>query len=272
MIDNPLNKRSDYPECYSPEVLFGISRIESRASLNVSGGIKVKGIDHWRAYEISWVDDSGKPEVRIGEFFFDIDSRNIIESKSLKLYLNSFNQEKFLDESHLKRKITDDLSDISGSEVGVLLHRLDSANALEIMVRKGRSIDVEKVSKTQGKPDSIPIGTSDIIVENEQLHSDIFRSLCPVTGQPDWASFQIEYSGRKICASDLLTYLCSYRNHAGYHEECTELIFHDIYLKCEPQSLSISLNFLRRGGIDINIYRSTKEFVAEALMTRLIRQ
>ena len=183
----------------------------------------------------------------MGEFFFDINSRNIIESKSLKLYLNSFNGENFRDEGDVKRK-------------------------LNIMIRNGRSIDAEKISKAHKDPDSVSINTSDIIVEGEKLHSDLFRSVCPITGQPDWASFQVEYSGKQICASDLLTYLCSYRDHPGYHEECTERVFHDIYRRCEPSSLSISLNFLRRGGIDINIYRSTNELTAKEIMTRLVRQ
>ena len=272
MASNPLNKRSEYPEGYSPNILFGISRSDSRSLIKINSNLSLKGIDHWRAYEISWIDDSGKTEVRIGEFFFDIDSKNIIESKSLKLYLNSFNGENFQDEDDVKCKIIDDLSKLSGSKVNVSFYKLDSANILDIMIRGGRSIDGEKISKIQKDPDSVSIATSDIIVENERLYSDLFRSVCPVTAQPDWASFQIEYSGNKICASDLLTYLCSYRNHSAYHEECTESIFYDIFAKCKPLSLSISLNFLRRGGIDINIYRSTKELAAKELMTRRIRQ
>ena len=272
MADNPLNKKSDYPKGYSPDVLFGISRLDSRSSLNLDSSLNVKGIDHWRAYEISWINDSGKTEVRVGEFFFAINSKNIIESKSLKLYLNSFNGENFRDEGDVKRKIIDDLSNLSGSKVDVAFYKLDSAINLNIMIRNGRSIDAEKISKAHKDPDSVAINTSDIIVEGEKLHSDLFRSVCPITGQPDWASFQVEYSGKQICASDLLTYLCSYRDHPGYHEECTERVFHDIYRRCEPSSLSISLNFLRRGGIDINIYRSTNELTAEEIMTRLVRQ
>ena len=168
-------------------------------------------------------------------------------------------------------KDSQDLSDVEEDDINLDIEPQPAIN-LNIMIRNGRSIDAEKISKAHKDPDSVSINTSDIIVEGEKLHSDLFRSVCPITGQPDWASFQVEYSGKQICASDLLTYLCSYRDHPGYHEECTERVFHDIYRRCGPSSLSISLNFLRRGGIDINIYRSTNELTAEEIMTRLVRQ
>tara|TARA_B100001250_G_scaffold101432_1_gene85253 strand:+ start:300 stop:1118 length:819 start_codon:yes stop_codon:yes gene_type:complete len=272
MPGNPLNERSEFPRRYSPEVLFAIPRDISRSSVGIDERFNIKGVDHWRAYEISWIDDSGKTEVRVGEIFFDLTSKNIIESKSLKLYLNSFNEEVFISEEDIKEKIIDDLSRVSESEVSVLLHKLNCGDSLEIMRRTGRSIDNEKISNVSSQPNILALDASDITVTDERLYSDLFRSICPITGQPDWASFQIEYSGGKISECGLLSYLCSFRAHGAYHEECAERIFYDIYVRCRPTELSISLNFLRRGGIDINVYRSTKKLNSNALMTRLIRQ
>ena len=272
MAKNPLSEQSNFPKCYSPQVLFGISRLSSRVSLGINKDFDIKGIDHWRAYEVSWRDTSGKTEVRVGEFFFNVESKNIIESKSLKLYLHSFNEERFSNEEDVKKKMAADLSSVSGSKVFVSLHTLDSIRLLEIKSRVGRSIDNETVSSVPNKPDNLLLDTFDTVVEGEQLYSDLFRSVCPVTGQPDWGSFQVKYSGAKICESGLLSYLCSYRTHDAYHEECAEQIFHDILAQCCPKELLVSLNFLRRGGIDINVYRSTEKLSVSALMTRLVRQ
>ena len=272
MLSNPLNKRSTFPRRYSPEVLFGIPRGDARSSLAVDKQLNLNGIDHWRAYEVSWINDSGKTEVRVGEFFFDVNSKNIIESKSLKLYLNSFNEEIFTNEKDIIERIIDDLSSVSGLKVSVCFYKLNCVKSLEIAQRAGRSIDGEKIYDISNKPDNSSLDISDITVENEQLYSDLFRSICPVTGQPDWASFHIKYSGNKICEFGLLSYLCSFRTHGAYHEECAEQIFSDIFTQCRPSDLLISLNFLRRGGIDINVYRSIKELKRHTLMTRLLRQ
>lgn len=229
------------------------------------------GIDHWHAYELSWLDARGIPQVAIAEFFFNSNSENLIESKSLKLYLNSFNSEQYAQSDDLVAIIARDLSAVSKSEVKVVLNELDEIENSSAG-RSGKSIDKCAVSVLGASPDDSMLQTVSGMVHDEQLYSDLFRSNCPVTGQPDWASFEIRYSGPRIEQSSLLSYLCSYRQHLGYHEECAERIFRDIILQCQPQELRIGLNFLRRGGLDINVYRSTEPVTSDSVNPRLARQ
>jgi 7-cyano-7-deazaguanine reductase len=272
MAENPLGESSNYPRQYSPDILYPIPRWPARSLLDIDKKIKMYGIDHWHAYEIYWLDSAGKPNIRIGEFFFNAESENLVESKSLKLYLNSINNEKFAKEADVQQRITEDLSKISQSEVKVVLLPAENSESSDLSARVGRSIDKESISVIDGEPDESFLKIGDDLVFDEELYSDLFRSNCPVTGQPDWASFQIEYTGPKIDRGSLLQYLCSYRNHQGYHEECCERVFRDISLKCRPTDLTISLNFLRRGGLDINVYRSSQVMTSDLVKPRLGRQ
>ena len=272
MTDNPLGSHSPHPKKYQPDVLYPIPRWASRSLLDIDKKVLMYGLDHWQAYELSWLDSRGKPQVAIGEFFFNSDSENIVESKSLKLYLNSLNQETYKDVERVRSLIEQDLSSVSKSEVKVAIHALDDIEADDIGARAGRSIDYSQIKQSQAVSDAELISIEEGAVDDEILFSDLFRSNCPVTGQPDWASIEVRYTGKKINESSLLSYLVSFRDHQGYHEECAERIFRDIMLKCQPSELRVGMNFLRRGGLDINVYRSTAPVTSDSVNSRLIRQ
>lgn len=272
MTENPLGSQTEHPKQYRPEVLYPIPRWASRSLLDIDKKILMYGLDHWQAYEVSWLNDSGKPQVAIGEFYFNSDSENIVESKSLKLYLNSLNQERYSNIEVVRSLIERDLSGVSRSEVMVLMHPLDEAGDDGFCARAGRSIDHIDVELRATQPDLQLLTIADADVDDEVLYSDLFRSNCPVTGQPDWASIELRYTGKKIIESSLLEYLISFREHQGYHEECAERIFRDIMLRCQPSELRIGMNFLRRGGLDINVYRSTAPVTSDSVNSRLIRQ
>ena len=272
MADNPLGEQISSPDQYAPDILYPIARWASRSLLDTDKKLRMFGIDHWHAYELSWLDPDGKPQVAMGEFYFNSDSENIVESKSLKLYLNSLNRERYAGVSILKAVIVKDLSAISGSEVKVDIHRLDEIEDNGNYVRPGRSIDGSPMQQYSSAADPGLLQTIDTEVEDEQLHSDLFKSNCPVTGQPDWASVEIRYTGKKIDESRLLTYLISFREHQGFHEECAERAFRDIMLQCQPSELRVAMNFVRRGGLDINVYRSTEPVRSDSVNSRTIRQ
>ncbi len=272
MTDNPLGSQTEHPKKYQPDVLYPIPRWASRSLLDIEKKVLMYGLDHWQAYELSWLNVSGKPEVAIGEFYFNSESENIVESKSLKLYLNSLNQERYKSAEAVRSIIEQDLSAISRSEVKVMLHALDEIEIDPLGGRAGRSIDNLDVEIDCHQPDAqlLELGTED--VDDEVLYSDLFRSNCPVTGQPDWASVELRYTGKKIDESSLLKYLISFREHQGYHEECAERIFRDIMLGCQPTELRVGMNFVRRGGLDINVYRATTPVTSDSVNSRLIRQ
>ena len=272
MTDNPLGSQTEHPKQYQPEVLYPISRMVSRSLLGIDKKIRMFGLDHWQAYELSWLSSSGKPQVGIGEFYFNSESENIVESKSLKLYLNSLNQERYKNKETVRSLIENDLSLVSCSEVKVEIHSLDEIEDEVFSARVGKCIDHVDVELIAQQPDSQLLNITDVDSDDEVLYSDLFRSNCPVTGQPDWASVEIRYTGKKISESSLLEYLISFREHLGYHEECAERIFRDIMLECEPSELRVGMNFLRRGGLDINVYRSTAAVTSDSVNSRLIRQ
>ena len=272
MAENPLGEQVSNPARYAPDILYPIARWASRSLLDIDKKILMFGIDHWHAYELSWLDASGKPQVGIGEFFFNSDSPNIVESKSLKLYLNSLNQERYAEPSELRRVLEKDLTRVSESEVKIEIHELDDVDDIHAGIRAGKSIDQHPIVNYSEPAESKLLRTEDSEVIDEQLYSDLFRSRCPVTGQPDWASVEVRYTGKKIDESSLLSYLVSFRAHQGYHEECAERAFRDIMLQCQPAELRIAMNFLRRGGLDINIYRSTVPVTSDSVNSRTVRQ
>jgi|TARA_B110000879_G_scaffold121907_1_gene161418 7-cyano-7-deazaguanine reductase len=272
MTDNPLGSHTEHPKKYQPDVLYPIPRWASRSLLDIDKKIRMFGLDHWQAYELSWLNSSGKPQVAIGEFYFNCESENIVESKSLKLYLNSLNQERYKNTETMRSVIEQDLSSVSHSEVKVTIHSLDETHNESIGARAGRCIDHIDVELIAQQPDSELLNVVDADADDEVLYSDLFRSNCPVTGQPDWASIEIRYTGMKISESSLLKYLISFREHQSYHEDCAERIFRDIMLKCRPSELRVGMNFLRRGGLDINVYRSTAPVTSDSVNSRLIRQ
>lgn len=272
MSDNPLGEKTRNPVKYDPTILYPIPRWPARSLLDIDKKIQMYGLDHWHAYELSWLGDDGKPQVALGEFFFNSESENIVESKSLKLYLNSLNQERYRTQQEVAEVITRDLSATSRSEVKVVLNSLATPMEGGSPNNRIKSIDSESVIIDTLQPDENLLKIEDDIVFDDELGSDLFKSSCPVTGQPDWASFTIQYTGSKINEASLLRYLCSYREHQGYHEECAERIYRDILLVCKPTELTIGMNFLRRGGLDINVYRSTQLVFSDSVNPRSVRQ
>lgn len=272
MPENPLGEQVASPSKYDSGILYPIPRWPARSLLDIDKKILMYGIDHWHAYELSWLNGNGKPQVAIGEFYFNSDSENIVESKSLKLYLNALHQESFKNSEELEGVIGNDLSALSKSEVKVEIYKLGKISTEQNQLHKVKSIDSHDVLVSTYQPDETLLQLEDQVVFDEELNSDLFKCNCPVTGQPDLASFKIQYTGAKIDEKSLLTYLCSYRTHQAYHEECAERIYRDIMQQCRPNELTIALNFLRRGGLDINVYRSTVPINSESVSPRLIRQ
>ena len=272
MSGNPLGESIPNPSKYDPGILYPIPRWSARSLLDIEKKLRMYGFDHWRSYELSWLNSKGKPIVAIAEIFFDVDSENIVESKSLKLYLNSLNQERFADSKAVAEVITNDLSAASKSQVRVAIHGLESRTQSTESLRDGKLIDSLDIELSSQTPDESLLKNDSDLVFDETLLTDLFRSNCPVTGAPDWASVLIQYTGMKINESHLLNYLCSFRHHQGYHEECAERIFRDIMQRCEPEALTLKMNYLRRGGIEINVYRSSKPMALSELEPRLIRQ
>jgi len=271
MKDNPLGKNTDFPTSYNPELLYAIPRWPSRSLLDIDKKIPLHGFDYWRAYELSWLNSRGKPQVGVAEFFIDAKSEYLIESKSFKLYLNSLNNEKYTSRQVLQELLAADLKPVTGSEVVIRIQSLDQA-PLTCQQQTGKSIDTEDIDVSSYIPENSLLNVSSERVTDEILLSDLFRSRCPMTGQPDWASVVIKYSGPRINEGSLLAYLCSFRNHPGYHEECTELIFRDLMVNCQPDNLLVGLSFTRRGGIDINPFRSNYPISPVDLLFRSVRQ
>jgi 7-cyano-7-deazaguanine reductase len=272
MNELPLGKTVDYPDTYSPELLFPIARQTSRELLGISsasGTLPFSGVDIWNAYELSWLSVSGKPQLACAEFRFPCQSANIVESKSFKLYLNSFNQTRFNDPLKVQELLINDLSSCAGTKVEVKLHAVDNNPAYAVVDLSGICLDSLDVSMDSYSPDPTLLNTTDELAD-ECLYSHLLRSLCPVTGQPDWGSVIIRYAGSSIDHSGLLKYLIGYRQHQEFHEQCVERIFVDIMAQCNPTKLSVYARYVRRGGLDINPFRSTGEEIPEN--HRLIRQ
>jgi 7-cyano-7-deazaguanine reductase len=258
---SPLGKATGYPDRYDSSLLFAVPRAPQRAALGLEGDLPFSGCDVWNAYELTWLDPRGRPRLAIGEFRVRAESPAMVESKSLKLYLGSFAQETFSSGKELRERIASDLTSICGDEVAVGL--TPGAN-FDAAVRAGlgnfgaESIDECDATIDASAPDPALLARATASVD-ESLCSALFRSTCPVTGQPDHADVFIRYRGPRIERAGLLRYLVSYRRHAAFHEACVEQIFVDILDRCRPESLSVYARFMRRGGIDINPFRSNFE-------------
>ncbi len=268
----PLGADTQYVNQYDPELLYPIQRdLNWQARGIEQRGLPFTGVDIWNAYEVSWLNQKGKPVVRLAEFRIPADSSHIIESKSFKLYLNSFNLTAFATETEVQQRMQADLSAAAGAEVQVTLLALDGAG--QVSQFSGECIDELDVDITDYEPNAECLGliggaSADVVTES--LYSHLLKSNCPVTGQPDWASIVVEYSGAPLNREGLLKYLVSYREHGDFHEQCVESIFMDIWQQCQPRELTVYARYLRRGGLDINPYRSSQAVVPENL--RLSRQ
>lgn len=269
---SPLGKSSEYIATYSPELLFPIPRAAKWAELGLSAEtLPYRGVDFWNCFELSWLLPSGKPVVAIGEFTIAADSPNIIESKSFKLYLNSLNQSVFATEAELVEVLEKDLSATAGKPVGVRVRHLSEVAQEGLATLPGTCIDDLDVSisnYTAPRPELLHCDTSRVV--EESLHSHLLKSNCPVTGQPDWGSVVVEYRGAALEPASLLAYLVSFRQHADFHEQCVERIFLDLQRLLQPEYLTVYARYVRRGGLDINPYRTTLTQLPEN--RRLVRQ
>ena len=247
---------------HSPHLLQSIPREAGRRRLDIADP-PFSGEDIWNAYELSWLDSTGRPVAAVGEFRFRADTPNIVESKSLKQYLNSLNGCRYGSPEAVRDAIAADLGRACGAEAKVELHTSASAGSLARGEPLGQCIDAEEIENPRYDlnpgllRDSADSGSGARV--EETLYSNLLKTNCPVTGQPDWATVMIRYSGSRIRRGALLAYLVSYRNHAEFHEQCVERMFVDIERFCRPSTLSVYARYLRRGGLDINPFRSNFE-------------
>lgn len=254
---SPLGKTSAYQTQYAPDLLFPIPRQQKRDELQLTGTLPFFGVDIWNAYELSWLNMRGKPQVAIATITAPADSPNIIESKSFKLYLNSFNQTRLANEDALLALLREDLSNGFGAPVHIVLTPPDGFDKVRMGELDGLlldrlDIDVDHYSPS---PELLSSARGEAPV-TETLLSHLLKSNCLVTGQPDWASVQIKYVGPQIDQEGLLRYLIGFREHNEFHEQCVERIFVDILRQCAPQKLAVYARYTRRGGLDINPWRS----------------
>ena len=262
-----LGKASRYIDQYDASLLFPIPRLEKRLEIGIPGAAPFFGADMWTTFELSWLNLRGKPQVALAQFTIPCESTNIIESKSFKLYLNSFNNTRFADSEAVKARLRTDITEAiwrgadataTMASIGLTLlgtemfdqepiHELDGLNLDRLDIECSHFTPAPELLTTT--PDEAPV--------SEVLVSNLLKSNCLVTGQPDWASVQIRYTGDQIEQGGLLQYLVSFRNHNEFHEQCVERIFMDIWTRCKPIKLTVYARYTRRGGLDINPFRTS---------------
>ena len=259
-----LGKTSAYVDQYDPSLLFPIPRAGKRAEIGITGASPFFGADLWTAFELSWLNPRGKPQVALAHITVPSESPHIIESKSFKLYLNSFNNTVFKDAREVQDRLRTDLSEAAWrgagqpSSVGVRLLAPDLFDQEPVHELDGLSLDRLDVECTRYTPaPELLRADHDEAPVTEVLTSNLLKSNCLVTGQPDWGSVQIRYSGAQIDQEGLLQYLVSFRNHNEFHEQCVERIFMDIWQRCQPTQLTVYARYTRRGGLDINPFRTS---------------
>lgn len=269
---SPLGKPTEYCAHYAPELLFPISRQLKRDELGIGPQkLPFVGEDLWNAYELSWLNPRGKPVVALATFRVPADSPALIESKSLKLYLNSLNQSAFADAGTVQATLARDLAHAAGAPVVVDLQVLGGQQQVVVGEPAGGCLDDLDVDCTDylPVPELLVAGRGKEV--EETLYSHLLKSNCLVTGQPDWAMLVVRYRGRPIDRAGLLRYIVSFRGHNEFHEQCVERIFCDIQRACAPQALAVYARYTRRGGLDINPFRSSGEFPPPANI-REVRQ
>lgn len=255
---SPLGRDTVYPRHYDRRLLFAIDRAAQRQALRLADELPFTGEDIWTAYELSWLDGRGKPQVALATFRVPATSPSMIESKSLKLYLNGFALSRFDTAQTVRDVIAGDLSQACGEPVSVQLNVGDDMTSVTVADLEGGCIDGLPLDiDGRSGPDPALLSAQPAADDREQvLVSRLFRSNCPVTGQPDWADVQLRLRGALIDREGLLRYLVSFREHQGFHEQCVERMFLDIQQRCAPTALTVYARFTRRGGLDINPWRS----------------
>ncbi|RDI46513.1 NADPH-dependent 7-cyano-7-deazaguanine reductase QueF [Aquicella lusitana] len=251
----PLGKSATYHSHYKRDLLFTLPRKTKREEIGIAGTLPFQGNDIWNGFELSWLNTKGKPVVAMAEFIIPCESPRLIESKSFKLYLNSFNNTQFDSYATVENLLVRDLSEAAGASITVTLLPLSHAPALLQRQFEGVSLDEQDIICDRYTPEPRYLKTDNETV-TETLYSDLLKSNCLVTGQPDWASLQITYTGKKINHAGLLQYIVSFRDHNEFHEQCVERIFVDISTYCRPERLLVYARYTRRGGLDINPYRA----------------
>jgi 7-cyano-7-deazaguanine reductase len=259
-----LGKASAYVDQYDPSLLFPLPRATSRAEIGVTGAPRFFGADLWTAFELGWLNLRGKPQVALAHIIVPCESTHIVESKSFKLYLNSFNNTRFTDVDAVKARIRDDISAAVWqggpvkSSVGVRLLGPELFDAEPVHELDGLTLDRLDIECTRytPAPDLLTAAFNEQPVD-EVLVSGLLKSNCLVTGQPDWGSVQIRYSGPQIDQEGLLKYIVSFRNHNEFHEQCVERMFMDILTRCKPARLTVYARYTRRGGLDISPFRTS---------------
>ena len=267
-----LGQKTEYASQYDRTLLQPVPRALNRDGLGITQNQPFTiGADIWTAYEISWLNEKGLPQVAIADIYLDYQSQNLIESKSFKLYLNSFNQSKFADFNVVQQTMQRDLSECAQGDVKVRLNPVTVYDSQKIDHLQGDCIDEQDIEITsyEFNADWLKDCVSDEIVE-EKLVSHLLKSNCLITNQPDWGTLHIHYVGNKIDHEKLLRYVVSFRQHNEFHEQCVERIFCDLMYYAKPEKLTVYARYTRRGGLDINPFRSNFENLPENL--RLARQ
>jgi 7-cyano-7-deazaguanine reductase len=267
-----LGKPTAYHDIYDASLLQAVPRSMNREPLGLyPESLPFQGADIWTLYELSWLNSKGVPQVAVGEVVLDASSQNLIESKSFKLYLNSFNQTKFTDWGSVRATLERDLSACAQGDVSVALFRLQEVEGQPIGHMAGVCIDEQDITidDYQFNADYLDNATRSEVVE-ESLVSHLLKSNCLITNQPDWGSVMIRYRGPRIDREALLRYLVSFRHHNEFHEQCVERIFNDVLRYCKPEQLTVYARYTRRGGLDINPWRTNTPFVP--CRSRLVRQ
>jgi 7-cyano-7-deazaguanine reductase len=260
-----LGKASAYVDQYDASLLFPIPRAAKRAEIGITGASPFFGADIWTAYELSWLNLRGKPQLALVHFTIPCESVNIVESKSFKLYLNSFNNTRFGDAAEVLARLRVDINEavwrgaVLQSSVGVKMIAPELFDREPMYELDGLSLDRLDVECTryQPAPDLLSANTADESPVHEVLVSNLLKSNCLVTGQPDWGTVQISYTGPQIDQEGLLRYIVSFRNHNEFHEQCVERIFMDLWTRCKPSKLTVYARYTRRGGLDINPFRTS---------------
>ena len=267
-----LGQKTEYASQYDRTLLQPVPRALNRDGLGITQNQPFTiGADIWTAYEISWLNEKGLPQVAIADIYLNYQSQNLIESKSFKLYLNSFNQSKFADFNTVQQTMQRDLSECAQGDVKVRLNPVAVYDSQKIDHLQGDCIDEQDIEITsyEFNADWLKDCVSDEIVE-EKLVSHLLKSNCLITNQPDWGTLHIHYVGKKIDHEKLLRYVVSFRQHNEFHEQCVERIFCDLMHYAKPEKLTVYARYTRRGGLDINPFRSNFENLPENL--RLARQ
>lgn len=270
MRESPLGQPTEYSDEYAPGVLFAVPRAVARDILGLGTELPFTGADVWNAWELTWLNSDGKPVIATATLIVDATSPNVIESKSLKLYLNSFAMTRYVSADAVATLMTADLSRTAGADVAVDIVTTADASVSPISNFAGACIDDLDMTVVPDEVDALLLRCESGEIVSEALHSHLLRSNCPVTSQPDMGSLLVRYCGPKIDRSSLLRYIVSYRQHNDFHEACVERIFVDIKNRCAPDTLTVYARYNRRGGLDINPFRTDTDQAPEN--SRLWRQ